>query len=263
MPLHWVLELTGIREDRLGQLASIGIADIRDIPDSFPLSAVQTRIMECVINETDYVGPELKSDLTEYEYPIHFLDFETIALAIPRYANTRPYQILPFQWSDHVLSKDGTLTHKEYLCYEDRDTREGIAQTLLEALGDRGNICTYGNYEKRVISELADHLPHYRDRLRALLSRCQDLLVQIRRGYYHPEFHGSFSIKNVLPVLVPSMSYENLPIQEGGQAGVEYLRMIVPDTPCDEKERIRRDLLEYCRQDTLAMVRIREELLKR
>ena len=263
MPVHWVLELSGIREDRLGQLAAVGIADIRDIPDSFALTALQTRIMECVTNETDYVGPELKSDLTEYEYPIHFLDFETVAPAIPRYANTRPYQMLPFQWSDHVLSKDGTLTHEEYLCHEDRDAREVVAQTLLEALGDRGNICTYGNYERRVISELADHLPHYRDRLQSLLSRCQDLLVQIHRGYYHPEFHGSFSIKNVLPVLVPSMSYENLPIQEGGQAGVEYLRMIAPDTPSDEKERIRRDLLEYCRQDTLAMVRIREELLNR
>lgn len=263
MPVYWILELSGIRGDRLGQLAAMGIAGIRDIPDSFPLSKVPARIRECVINETDFVGSELSASLTEYECPIHFLDFETIAPAIPRYANTRPYQMLPFQWSDHVLSKDGNLDHKEYLCHEDNDPREEVARTLLETLGDRGNICTYGNYEKRVISELADHLPHYRDQLQALLDRCRDLLARIRRGYYHPEFHGSFSVKNVLPVLVSSMSYENLPIREGDQAGVEYLRMIDPETSPDEKERIRRDLLEYCRQDTLAMVRIREELLKR
>jgi predicted RecB family nuclease len=249
-PEHWVMELSGIKEGRLNMLAEMGITDIRDIPNPFPLSALQARIRECVINETDYVGSDLKTSLTE-------------APAIPRYPNTSPYQMLPFQCSDHILSKDGTITHKEYLCGEDKDPREEVAQTLLEALGDEGDICTYGNYEKRVISELADHLPHYRDRLQTLLPRCRDLLTRIRRGYYHPQFHGSFSLKDVLPVLVPSMSYENLPIQEGSMAGLEYLRMIDPNTPSHEKERIRKDLLEYCGQDTLAMVRIREELLKR
>ena len=263
MPDHWIMELSGIRQDRLDQLAEMGITDIRDIPASFSLSALQRRIRDCVINETDYVDPELKTNLKEYEYPIHFLDFETIAAAIPRYANTSPYQSLPFQWSDHILSREGALTHREYLYGEDKDPREEIARSLLEALGERGNICTYGNYEKNVISDLADHLPHYRDQLKALLPRCRNLWAEIRRGYYNPEFHGSFSLKDVLPVLVPSMSYENLAIQEGSMAGLEYLRMIDHETPPDEKERIRRALFEYCGQDTLAMVRIREKLLKR
>jgi len=221
MPQHWIMELSGLRQDRLDKLTERG------------------------------------------KYPIHFLDFETMAPAIPRYAHTHPYQMLPFQWSDHILSKEGTLDHKEYLCHEDRDPREEVVRELLEALGEKGSICTYGNYEKQVISGLADHLPSYRYRLRALLPRCRDLWALIRRGYYHPHFHGSFSIKDVLPVLVPSMSYEHLSIQEGGQAGPEYLRMIEPETQPDEKERIRRNLLGYCRLDTLAMVRIREELLKR
>jgi hypothetical protein len=263
MPQHWIMELSGLRQDRLDKLTERGIFDIRMIPESFPLSGLQARIRGCVINETEYVGSELKTSLKEYEYPIHFLDFETMAPAIPRYAHTHPYQMLPFQWSDHILSKEGTLDHKEYLCHEDRDPREEVVRELLEALGEKGSICTYGNYEKQVISGLADHLPSYRYRLRALLPRCRDLWALIRRGYYHPHFHGSFSIKDVLPVLVPSMSYEHLSIQEGGQAGPEYLRMIEPETQPDEKERIRRNLLGYCRLDTLAMVRIREELLKR
>ena len=263
MPDHWIAELSGIRQDQLEKLAKRGIFDIRDIPASFPLSALQARMRECVINNAEYVGSELNTDLKEYEYPIHFLDFETIAPAIPRYANTSPYESLLFQWSDHILSQKGSLAHKEYLCCEDKDPREEAARALLEALGDRGNICTYGNYEKQAISDLADHLPHYRDGLQALLPRCRDLLARIRRGYYHPQFHGSFSLKDVLPVLVPSMSYENLPIQEGSMAGLEYLRMIDPETPLDEKEKIRSALLEYCGQDTLAMVRIREALLTR
>jgi len=263
MPEHWVMQLSGIRKERLDELAEMGISDIRDVPESFPLSALQARIRHCVIRDTDFVGSELKSSLGEYEYPIHFLDFETIAAAIPRYANTRPYQTLPFQFSTHILSQDGSLDHAEYLCTEDKDPREEVAEALLATLGDTGSICTYGNYEKRVISELAGHVLQHQDRLAALLPRCEDLLVRIRKEYYHPGFHGSFSIKNVLPVIVPSMSYEDLSIQEGSMAGLEYLRMIDPATRSDEKERIRRNLLEYCGQDTLAMVKIREKLFKR
>jgi len=138
-----------------------------------------------------------------------------------------------------------------------------VARTLLETLGDKGTIWTYTNFENQVISALANHLPHYQGGLQALVDRCRDLYAIIRQGYYHPGFHGSFSIKNVLPVLVPSMSYADLSIQEGGQAGFAYLRMIEPDTSVEEREEIRAHLLAYCRQDTLAMVKIREELLKR
>ncbi len=263
MPEHWVVELWKIREDQLAMLAKMGISDIRDIPDSFRLKAIQAKIRECVINNREDVGSDLATSLGEYEYPIHFLDFETISPAIPRYANTSPYQVLPFQWSNHIVSKDGTLDHKEYLCHEDKDPREELTESLLEALGDKGSICTYGPYEKTVISGLAKKLPRHRDRLEALVTRCKDLLSRIRRGYYHPDFNGAFSLKNVLPVLVPSMSYDDLSIQEGSMAGLEYLRMIDPKTPSDETERIRKDLLKYCERDTRAMVEIREELLKR
>ncbi|MFQ6078505.1 MAG: DUF2779 domain-containing protein [Thermodesulfobacteriota bacterium] len=263
MPEHWVVELWKIREDQLAMLAEMGISGIRDIPDSFRLNATQAKIRECLINDREDVASDLGSTLNEYDYPIHFLDFETVNPAIPRYTDTGPYQVLPFQWSDHILSKEGSLTHKEYLCSEDKDPREELTESLLESLGDKGSICTYGPYEKTVISGLAKNLPRHRDRLDALRDRCKDLLSRIRRGYYHPGFNGSFSLKSVLPVLVPSLSYEDLSIQEGTMAGIEYLKMIAPETPTDEKERIRRELLEYCGQDTLAMVKIREELLKR
>ena len=263
MPDHWVVELLGIRQERLDELAMEGITDIHDVPESFGLSPVQTRIRECVVHNTEYIDPDLGPALSECEYPIHFLDFETVAPAIPRYAGTHPFQTLPFQWSDHILAHDGRLTHEAYLCETDHDPREDVARTLLKALGDKGTIWTYTNFESQVISALADHLPRYESGLRALVDRCRDLYAIIRQGYYHPRFHGSFSIKNVLPVLVPSMSYADLSIQEGGQAGFAYLRMIEPDTPVEEREEIRAHLLAYCGQDTLAMVKIREELLKR
>ncbi|MBW1981787.1 MAG: DUF2779 domain-containing protein, partial [Deltaproteobacteria bacterium] len=101
------------------------------------------------------------------------------------------------------------------------------------------------------------------ERLASVVARLEDLHATIRTHYYHPRLHGSFSLKSVLPALVPSMSYDNLAVQEGQQASVEYLRMVDPATPPEEREKIRQDLLTYCAQDTLAMVKIREKLLRR
>ncbi len=114
-----------------------------------------------------------------------------------------------------------------------------------------------------MLNSLIEHFPQYADQLQSVIDRFVDLYAIIRRHYYHPQFYGSFSLKYVLPALVPEMSYENLSIQEGMQASLEYLRMIDPETPEDKKARIRSDLLTYCGQDTLAMVKIRDELLSR
>ncbi|MBP1742966.1 MAG: uncharacterized protein H6Q48_5259, partial [Deltaproteobacteria bacterium] len=258
LPEHWIVDLGGIGQSKLDELASRGVQDIRDVPDSFPLSELQDRIRRCVKNNEEYISGALRSELEDVEYPVHFLDFETLGFAVPRYAGTRPYQAVPFQWSDHVLYKNGELEHREYLCAEDKDPRENFARTLLEALRGKGSIVTYTTYEEGIIKGLAEDLPQYRDELVAALDRVVDLYAIIRKNYYHPGFHGSFSLKSVVPALLPDMDYENLAIQEGQQAGLEYLRMIDPSTPTEERERIKTALLAYCGQDTLTMVKIRE-----
>ena len=261
MPEFWVLNLNGFTQERLDELAEINVQDIRNIPDSFQLTPIQDRIRTCVIKQTEYISDELEAELTNVIYPIHFLDFETASSAIPRYADTRPYQAVPFQWSNHILNKDGTLQHRAYLCREDKDPREEFSITLLEALAKDGTIFIYTTYEKTIISQLAQHLPEYHDQLNETLSRFKDLCDIIRKHYYHAKFHGSFSLKFVLPALLPHLSYNNLIIQEGNQASLEYLRMIDPATPPAEKKKIGENLLDYCGHDTLAMVKIREELL--
>ena len=263
MPEFWVFRLSGISQDRLLELADMGIVDIRDIPGSFRLNQIQQRIRSCVINQEEYIAAELESELNDVVYPIHFLDFETVSLAIPRYSGTRPYQTIAFQWSDHILTADGNLAHREYLCAEDKNPAEDFTRTLLEALETTGTIFIYTAYEKGIIKELADHLPRYSQQLNAITARLNDLYAIIKRNYYQPKFYGSFSLKSVLPALVPDMSYANLSIQEGSQASLEYLKMVDSDTAAEEKERIKKDLLDYCGQDTLALVKIRQELLKR
>jgi len=263
MPEHWVMNLTGIGQNKLNELEAMGIEDIRDLPETIALSEIQERIKTCVRNGEQYFSKGLEGELNDVEYPIHFLDFETLGSAIPRYAGTRPYQTIPFQWSDHIIYEDGTIEHQEYLCEENKDPREKFSLSLLRTLGSKGSIVTYTSYEEGIIRDLAKKLSEYRDQLHALLGRIKDLHQIIRRHYYHPGFHGSFSLKSVLPAILPEMSYANLEIQEGQLAGLEYLRMINPSTPNKEKEKIKKDLLTYCGHDTLAMVKIREELISR
>ena len=263
MPEYWIVNLSGITGRRLKELEALGVRDIREIPEDFSLTSLQARIRSCLVEGKEFIDPRLVDELRKAEYPVHFLDFETVGPAIPRYAHTRPFQTIPFQWSDYLLHADGTLEHRDYLCAEDKDTREEFARTLLEALGERGNIFIYTAYEKEVLTGLAEDLPDYRERLLRILDRFKDLYALIRSYFYHPQFHGSFSLKDVLPALVPSMKYENLVIREGNMASLQYLRMLDPSTPSGEKDKIREALLAYCGHDTLGMVKIREELLKR
>jgi hypothetical protein len=263
MPEFWVYDISDVGQEKLEEFAKMGIQDISDIPDGFPLSQIQDRIRASVASRQEYISDQLEEQLNDMAYPIHFLDFETIGLAIPRYADTRPYQTIPFQWSDHILYEDGKLDHREYICNEDRDPREEFTKTLLDALGTRGNIVIYTSYETGVLNSLIEHFPQYADELQAAIDRFIDLYKIIKDNFYAPGFYGSFSLKYVLPALVPEMSYDKLSIQEGLQASLDYLRMIDPATPEDEKAKIREDLLVYCGQDTLAMVKIRDELLER
>ncbi|MGD8741070.1 MAG: DUF2779 domain-containing protein [Desulfobacterales bacterium] len=261
MPEFWVYDISGIGQEKLDELAEMGIQAIRDIPETLPLSQIQNRIRASVTNRQEFISDQLEAELNDVAYPVHFLDFETIGVAIPRYAGTRPYQTIPFQWSDHILYENGNLDHREYLCNEDKDPREEFTQTMLDALGTKGSIVIYTTYETGILNSLIEHFPQYAGELQSVIDRFVDLYAIIKRHYYHPKFYGSFSLKYVLPALVPEMSYENLSIQDGMQASLDYLRMIDSETSHDEKARIRAELLTYCGQDTLAMVKIRDELL--
>ncbi len=259
---HRIFELSGISQKKLDELEVMGVEGIIDIPDSYSLTALQERIRKCVVNNEKFISKDIEDELKNVEYPVHFLDFETIGPAIPRYAGTRPYQTIPFQWSDHILTENGILEHKEYLCNDDKDPREEFADTLLATLGKNGTVFIYTTYEKGIIEDLAQHFPQLRSDLILIIDRFKDLCAIIKKHFYHPEFHGSFSLKSVLPAIVSDMDYGNLAIQEGNQASFEYLRMIDPAISLEEKERIKKELLIYCGYDTLAMVKIRDELIK-
>jgi hypothetical protein len=209
---------------------------------------------------TPYVDAGLRDALACVRTPVHFLDFETCNPALPIIPDTHPFQSVAFQWSDHFLSPDGAVGHREYLHPDRTDPRGPLARALLESLGDEGTIVVYSDFEARVIRELAESVPALREELLRLLDRLLDLHAVIQRHYYHPGFHGSFSIKQVLPVMVPGLSYQNLEIREGGQAALAFIEMTDARAPAALRRRRREALLEYCGLDTNAMVRLYQTL---
>ena len=140
------------------------------------------------------------------------------------------------------------------------DPRRPLAEGLLKSLGEEGSICVYSPYEKSVIEQLAEALPELRVELRRLIKRIWDLHPIVKDHYYHPEFGGSFSLKEVLPAVVPSLRYDDLAIRAGGQAAAEYYRMVFVEMDWVERATIRESLLRYCERDTLAMVELRRAL---
>jgi len=238
------------------------IEDIRDIPEDFEgLTDLHKRIRASVITGRVHADPELRQKLRELRYPIHFLDFETCNPALPRFAGTRPFQQVPFQWSDHVLHEDGTLEHRGYLHVEETDPRPPLAESLVRSLGCEGPIVVYSGFEERIIRLLAEDLEVWRDDLLKIVeSRIVDLLELIRTHYYHPEFKGSFSIKDVLPALIEDLDYDDLEIQEGSQAATAFIEMMDPGTPRSRRLELTKALEAYCNRDTEAMVRLFQKL---
>lgn len=246
----------------LARLEAAGIEDIRDIPWGFVgLNPLQQRARDCVVDGRPYLDPAVRGELESLEYPVHFLDFETFNPALPLYVGTRPYQAIPFQWSDHIMGRGGTLTHREFLHDGAGDPRGPLAMSLLETLGTSGSIVVYSGFEEARIRELAKALPRLSADLLALLDgRIVDLLPLVREHCYHPDFHGSFSLKDVLPALVPALGYCDLAITDGQAASLAYAEIIRPETSDDRRKQLRADLLSYCGRDTEAMVRLVERL---
>ena len=199
--------------------------------------------------------------LDEFEYPLHFFDFETLMPAIPEFDYSRPYQQIPFQYSLHIQKDKGSeINHFAYLGNGKSDPRERLIIQLLKELEGSGSIVTWNKtFEITRLKEMARDFPEYGKRLTAIIERVVDLMVPFRRkNINHPGFEGSYSLKKVLPVLVPELSYENLEVQEGGTASLMYSEL---KNQAKEVQKLQREqLLEYCHLDTWAMVKIIENL---
>lgn len=202
--------------------------------------------------------------LTSIRYPLYFLDFESFMEAIPSYNGCRPYEQIPFQYSLHYMeSEKGQLEHKEFLGKEGVNPKEALAKQLCMDIKPGGTVLAYNiTFEGTIITKLVDEFPKLSERLLAIKDSLVDLILPFRNGYYYASsMKGSFSIKSVLPALFPNaeeLDYNRLEIKNGAEAMAAF--PMLAHLPEEERTAIRKSLLEYCKLDTLAMVKILERL---
>jgi hypothetical protein len=210
LPAGHISELPRISEVKLDALLAQGVTLISEIPEDFPLGTLAARACDAVRRRRTWVGDDLALELGKLKYPLSFMDFETLSPAIPRYAGMRPYDHIPFQWSVHrQQSPEAPLEHLEFLATEDSDPRHEFIESLCRVLKGKGSIVVYNqSFESSRLSELAAWLSDYAGKIAQIQNRLWDLLQVVRGNVYHPSFRGSYSIKSVLPALIPRMTYE-------------------------------------------------------
>ncbi len=247
------------------QLEKMGVESIHEIPADFELSEFQRRVCTAMETGQPWFSTELNAELESLKYPLCFMDFETVNPAIPRFSGMHPYDHLPFQWSVHVQRETGaTPEHFEFLAMDGSDSRIAFVSSLCEALGDSGSIVVYNEqFESQRLWELAGWFPEYTEQIRGIQGRLWDLLPVVRNHVYHPAFGGSFSLKAVLPALVQDMTYEGMEVPNGQAAGLAWEAIIRGGCSDAERQAKRQALLDYCGQDTLALVRLLDALRSR
>jgi len=261
IPQNSVFDLKGRGVNKF-DLYRQGIIRMKDIPKDM-LNIKQGIQVEGTLKKKNHIIKEnIRDFLKSLWYPLYFLDFETFMLPIPLFDGTRPYQQIPFQYSLHYLKSDGgKLKHHEFLASPSCDHRKELTEKLINEIPDNACVLAYNmSFEKRILADLGVWFPEDSDRIETIIDNMKDLMAPFRsKDYYLWQMNGSYSIKAVLPALIPELSYDGMEISDGGMAMNAYSMMCETEDP-KELERIRKALLEYCKLDTLGMVKIVEKL---
>jgi hypothetical protein len=263
IPENSVFELRDHGRPNPFGLVQQGILKMEDVPADM-LGWRQKMQLDCLLKKEGHVdSTRIQEFLDSLRYPLCFMDFETIfRVAVPVWDGTSPYQQIPFQFSLHILDKPGdSPRHSEYLADGSSDPRPGFLTSLLASLPDQACIITWNKtFENGRLKELARIFPENADQLNQIIDNTIDLMEPFRnKSLYHWQMQGSYSLKSVLPALVPELSYDNLPISNGEMAADGWLRMVRSDDMA-EKQAIREQLLQYCCLDTFAMIKILEKM---
>jgi len=165
----------------------------------------------------------------------------------------------------HIQQQPGSeCSHREYLAEANEDPREKLLIRLIEDLGQEGTILAFNaSFEMTVIKNLMEQFPKYQESLNKLMDRFLDLATPFKsKDYYHKDMGGGYSIKKILPILVPEMNdaYSNLDLVHNGGEAMNAFAKLDNMTDKEEVKSLRESLLRYCELDTLAMVKILEKL---
>ena len=264
IPEYSIFDISGLRSKKKFELYKIGIVKFEDIKELDKFNASQQIQIRSELSGEQIIDKEaIKEFLETLNYPLYHLDFETFQQAVPEFVGLSPYEQIPFQFSIHKDDGKGNLEHFEFLAEVGADPRYELALNLIKFIPQDACVLAYNmSFEKRVIRRLAEIYPQISNELMAIHSNIKDLMAPfVSKSYYHPKMRGSYSIKYVLPALVPEFesAYKDLNlIHHGGEAMQAYEAMAY--MPADEREAYKKALLAYCKLDTLAMVKVLEKL---
>src|SRR6266571_3451062 len=257
-----IRNLAGVGPKRTAAYLERGISSIADLPAKEKLNFTQKRQLKAMAEKRIIVEPTLARELEPFAGRLGFLDFETIARAIPVWPGMAPWQQAAAQFSYHERQPDGSYKHAAFLAEGPEDARPPLAAAMVRAAARADRVVTYTAFEKTRIRELQRAVPDLAGELAALEAKLIDLHPVVKNCVYHPGFRGSFSLKDILTPLVPELTYRDLVIVDGRVASVEIARLlfVADKIPKHERDRVRRELLEYCERDTWAMVKLVERL---
>jgi hypothetical protein len=238
-------------------LVAEGYTDLRNVPGDRLTKEHHQRVWRASKSGEAELSPESASDLRALPYPRFYLDFETIQFPVPIWIGTRPYEQLPFQWSCHIETADGRLTHREFLDTGGSAPMRAFAESLIATLGTEGPVLVYSSFERTQIRGLIVRFPDLQIPLAKIIGRLFDLLPVAQASYYHPAMKGSWSLKAVLPTIAPELDYATIgEVQHGGRAQAAYREIIHPATARERRDVLIQDLRAYCALDTMALVRV-------
>ncbi|MFI5246032.1 MAG: DUF2779 domain-containing protein, partial [Gemmatimonadales bacterium] len=236
---------------------------ISRLPPTAALTDNQRRVVDVIVAGTPRAEAAGLALLQDVSWPVQYLDFEAVSPHLPWFEASPPYDTIPFQYSLHIRgAPDAAPEHRFYLAEVEGDWRRDLTERMLADLGMTGSIMVYSSYEKARLNEMARLFPDLRGALERVIARLWDLERVFRDGYTHPGFAGRTSIKKVLPVMVPELSYEGLPVNNGSDAAGVFGLMRVGEYATDTHTVHRERLLEYCKLDTTAMVRLHEAAMR-
>ena len=236
---------------------------LSDIPSSDMLPR-QCHYKDVQLSGKPYIHKaNIKKEVSTWEWPLYYLDFETVSPPIPRFEGTHPFQHTPFQWSvlkAHSLKDHETQSFQEshYLHSDLSDPRKPLSEQLIKAIGNKGSVVAYyKQFESLRLKELAELFPEYSEKLLWIESRLVDPLPLLRENVCFKDFGSSWSMKSVAPVLLgDKWNYSHLEVQDGLMAQIQFEQMCQQKDSDPTKKQITKNLIQYCHQDTLCLALI-------
>ena len=264
LPEYSIFDLSGAWRKHLQGLLDERVLDVNGVGDTSGLPAKLTRQIDVAQGSLRHCDQDaVNRMLGVLPYPHYFLDYETVATAVPQVDGMWPYQRLAFQYSLHIRRAAGhSPEHRECLLHDRTAGCLPLIEQLERDIAPTGGTVIVWNkaFEMGVNRDMAKTWPRHAAFLESVNARVFDL-----RDVFHseavedPAMRGSSSIKKVLPALVPDMerAYAEMEINDGGRASYTWHQLVTGVfTDDDEVAAVRRDLLKYCELDTIAMVKL-------